>query len=180
MLRSHAFLAARGDQWFVALYEACYDDVLRYARRRVGEETARDIAAETFLVAWRRIETVPSPALPWLYGVARRLVANESRRQRRQDRVTARTAALMPALSDATHSVEERERVAAALGTLSAADLEAVRLIAWEGLDNREAALAAGCSRGAFSVRLHHGRVGSSRGPLQTTTTLVRLTPPRA
>ncbi|MGI8696818.1 MAG: RNA polymerase sigma factor, partial [Mycobacteriales bacterium] len=44
---------------FTSLYERHYDDVLRYARRRVDEQTARDVAAETFLVAWRRPRQVP-------------------------------------------------------------------------------------------------------------------------
>ena len=35
--------------------------------------------AETFLVAWRRLDDVPADALPWLYGVARRVLANQRR-----------------------------------------------------------------------------------------------------
>jgi RNA polymerase sigma factor (sigma-70 family) len=148
----------RGEEWFVALYECCYDDVLRYARRRVDEESARDVAAETFVVAWRRPDVVPAVALPWLYGVARRVLANESRRVRRQDRVTMRVAAMRPSPIDETHRVGETQIMAAALAELSAADREAVRLIAWEGLNLSDAALAAGCSRGAFAVRLHRAR----------------------
>jgi DNA-directed RNA polymerase specialized sigma24 family protein len=61
------------------LYREHYDSVLSYAARRIDPDTARDIAAETFLVAWRRSTAVPQdPRLvrPWLYGVARRVLWN--------------------------------------------------------------------------------------------------------
>jgi RNA polymerase sigma-70 factor (ECF subfamily) len=46
---------------FQALYERHYGAVLRYAARRVGAEAAADVAAETFLTAWRRLDAVPAP-----------------------------------------------------------------------------------------------------------------------
>jgi len=67
----------RGDR-FSELYQAQYETVLRYALRRTDPETARDAVAETFLVAWRRLDTVPADhaqATPWLYGVARNVLA---------------------------------------------------------------------------------------------------------
>lgn len=52
---------------FTALYAEHYAAVLRYAARRVGAEAARDIAAETFMTAWRRLGHVPpAQPLPWL------------------------------------------------------------------------------------------------------------------
>ena len=36
--------------------------------------------AEVFLTAWRRIDQIPSGSeLPWLYGVAHNVVANQQR-----------------------------------------------------------------------------------------------------
>lgn len=75
---------------FSALYREHYGAVLRYCRRRTDEETARDAAAETFLVAWRRREVVPQDPLPWLYGVARRVLANAARGAGRQRRTRPR------------------------------------------------------------------------------------------
>jgi DNA-directed RNA polymerase specialized sigma24 family protein len=77
---------------FSELYRAQYEAVLRYALRRTDGETARDVAAETFLIAWRRLNAVPAPTqlTPWPYGVARRVLANVERSQRRANRVTAR------------------------------------------------------------------------------------------
>ena len=158
MRTAHSGTGSRGEDWFVALYERTYGDVLRYARRRVDEESARDAAAETFTVAWRRLDAIPDVPLPWLYGVARKVLANEMRRARRQDRIPAEIANIPLVSPDVAHRIGEAEIVAAALAELSAADLEAVRLIAWEGLDLREAAIVVGCSTGAFAVRLHRAR----------------------
>ena len=65
--------------------------VLAYALRRVGDpEDAADVVAETFLVAWRRIDAVPDHELPWLFGVARKVIANQRRGERRLASLTHR------------------------------------------------------------------------------------------
>jgi RNA polymerase sigma-70 factor, ECF subfamily len=149
---------------FTALYQAHYGAILRYAARRTDPAAARDVAAETFLVAWRRLASVPADpgaAEPWLYGVAHRVLANSERSRRRADRVTARLlserdgAGLAPDLADA---VTERARIQQALRQLTESDQEVLRLICWEELDLAGAALAMGCSRSAMAVRLHRAR----------------------
>jgi RNA polymerase sigma factor (sigma-70 family) len=151
-------------QRFTQLYEQHYDAVMRYAARRTDPDTARDVVAETFLVAWRRLDTVPgrtAEAEPWLYAVARRILANADRSQRRTDRVTARLAHQRLAsaqVPDPADAVTERARVEQALLTLPDADQEALRLIGWEELSLASAALAMGCSRTAMAVRLHRAR----------------------
>jgi RNA polymerase sigma factor (sigma-70 family) len=151
-------------QRFTQLYEQHYDAVMRYAARRTDPDTARDVVAETFLVAWRRLDTVPGRAAeaePWLYAVARRTLANADRSRRRADRVAARLAHQRPAsaqVPDPADAVTERARVEQALLTLPDADQEALRLIGWEELSLASAALAMGCSRTAMAVRLHRAR----------------------
>jgi RNA polymerase sigma factor (sigma-70 family) len=150
---------------FTALYRAHYAPVLRYACRRADPELARDVAAETFLVAWRRIASVPADpaqALPWLYGVARLVLANSDRSRRRCDHLTLRLvhaaepgAGQAPDLADA---VTERARLRQALERLPATDQEALRLVGWEELDLAGAAAAMGCTRSAMAVRLHRAR----------------------
>src|SRR5918997_1497412 len=81
---------------FERLYDAHYAAVLAYALRRSGRTIAHDVAAETFLVAWRRLEVVPVDAAPWLYGVARRVLANERRAENRRAALAERMRA-MPA-----------------------------------------------------------------------------------
>ncbi|WP_066372230.1 RNA polymerase sigma factor [Herbidospora mongoliensis] len=77
------------EETFTRVFDTCYESVLRYAARRVGKDTAGDIAGETFAVAWRRFGDRPpdDDVLPWLYGIARLLIANEERRERRSGRL---------------------------------------------------------------------------------------------
>jgi len=118
---------SRDEKWFVELYKSAYGDVLRYARRRVDEDAARDAAAETFLVAWRRLDVVPAEPLPWLYGVARGVLANEFRRSQRQSRTASRIAESLPgAPTNHSDRISETEIVTAALATLSEGDREVI------------------------------------------------------
>jgi RNA polymerase sigma-70 factor (ECF subfamily) len=64
---------------FEGLFRDNYAAVRGYALRRAPRDMAQDVVAETFLVAWRRLDDVPADALPWLYGVARRVLANQRR-----------------------------------------------------------------------------------------------------
>ncbi|MFP3969329.1 sigma-70 family RNA polymerase sigma factor [Actinomadura fulvescens] len=151
------------EERFTALFKCHYPDVLRYAARRSDPDRARDVAAETFLVAWRRLNEVPRDAdqvLPWLYSVARNTLANQHRGERRRLRLGARLGAAVPRRTGADHAgtVVESLRLREALHGLSAADQETLRLVGWEGLDVAAAAAAAGCTPQTFAVRLHRAR----------------------
>lgn len=149
---------------FLALYEQHYPAVLRYLARRVSADAASDVAAETFLIAWRRLDNVPErEPLPWLYATAGRCLANELRGQARSDRLHDRiraeaSAAEGSARDGLADAVADRLDVLAALATLPAKGQEALRLSQWEQLDDAAAALVAGCSVAAFKVRLHRAR----------------------
>ena len=146
---------------FEALFHANYSSVLAYAARRADRQVAEDVAAETFAVAWRRLAAVPSDELPWLYGVARKTLANQRRGDRRRSALIAkltREAPPVAASNDISDAIADRSGVVAALERLSERDREALRLVAWEGLDSARAASAAGCSARAFAVRLHRAR----------------------
>ena len=55
---------------------------------------AADVTAETFLVAWRRYDDAPpGDGRPWLFGIARHVLANHHRSGRRRDRLGLRPAA---------------------------------------------------------------------------------------
>src|SRR5690349_12050848 len=64
---------------FDEIYRRHAAAVLAYARRRVPRDLAEEVVAETFVVCWRRLDRVPEDALPWLYAVARRTLANQRR-----------------------------------------------------------------------------------------------------
>jgi RNA polymerase sigma-70 factor (ECF subfamily) len=146
------------------LYDQHYPAVLRYVARRIGAEAARDVAAETFLTTWRRLDRVPSSEpLPWLYATARRCLANELRRRDSRERLNSRMRAearigLEEAGPELSERVADRLVVLTALATLRPNDQEALRLVDWEQLDTAAAAQAMGCSTATFKVRLHRAR----------------------
>ncbi|RKN29118.1 sigma factor [Micromonospora musae] len=73
----------RDEDWFTGVYAAEYGHVVRYGQRRLADgEAAVELAQEVFVIAWRRRRDVPDRCLPWLYVVARRLLANEWRARR--------------------------------------------------------------------------------------------------
>ncbi|WP_461024495.1 RNA polymerase sigma factor [Thalassiella azotivora] len=160
------------EQRFEAVYRAHYWDVARYVARRLGStgDAARDLTAEVFVVAWRRRRAVPAEPLPWLYVVARNVVANElrgrSRRARLERRLSAErwpapaTAASHPSPEELHQPVDPdpEERVRSAMERLSPADQEVLRLAAWEQLGTDHLADALSVSRSAAAMRLHRAR----------------------
>jgi RNA polymerase sigma factor (sigma-70 family) len=144
---------------FEELFRANYAAVRGYALRRAPADVAQDVVAETFLVAWRRLEDVPDDALPWLYGVARRVLANERRSADRRTALEQRVASsTLTGASDAADRLGDAELMRAALAGLSENHREALMLVAWHGLTGARAARAAGCSAATFAVRLHRAR----------------------
>lgn len=140
------------------LYELHASAVLAFAQRRTGnQQDAQDILAETFLVAWRRRDDVPSDALPWLYAVAGHVLRNQQRADKRQTALADRIAD-QPQQIEGPGEQDNDYVLLRALATLRPIDREALLLIGWEGLDPSRAAVAAGCSRTTFHMRLHRAR----------------------
>lgn len=153
-------MAATDERWFEDLWDAHAGQVRAYARRRSDEETAGEVVAGTFLVAWRRRAEVPDDPLPWLYGVARRVLADQRRTHSRQARVAERLGDTRSDRSraDPSDEVAHRDTVLRALDQLGEADREVLRLACWEQLTPKEAARVLGCSAPTFNVRLHRAR----------------------
>ena len=146
---------------FRKLYADHGREILAYALRRVDDpEDAADVLAETFLVAWRRSADIPAgpQARLWLYGVARRTLANHRRGERRRARLNERLRAeLVDAIGDWA-SDDGAAGAIAALGRLDPRDRELLRLTAWEELSPRQAAAVLGLSPVAARSRLHRAR----------------------
>lgn len=137
-------------QRFERIYEEHLDRVRAYVRRRAPESLVDDVVADVFVVCLRRIDDVPRNALPWLYAVARKTLANERRRRER----------VAPPELDVAYEPEPAgdPRLAAAFAALSDADREILRLVAWEGLSPRAAAHVLDCSPVAARVRYHRAK----------------------
>ena len=95
MGENRARMATDNDERFETLYRAHAQDVHAYCLRRTSTQEAFDAASEVFGVAWRRFEEAPQgdETLPWLYGVARNVLANRARAHRRRHRLWAKMAA---------------------------------------------------------------------------------------
>ena len=146
----------------LARFDALFTDhqrpILAYAMRRTPTlADAEDVAAETFTIAWRKIEAVPADPLPWLYAVARRVLANHRRGRSRLERLTALLRVddvPTPMLAGEDHDGP----AFAALASLPPADQELLRLVAWEELGNQEIAVVLGVTPNAVAIRLHRAR----------------------
>jgi RNA polymerase sigma-70 factor (ECF subfamily) len=145
---------------FEAIFTAHYRDVHRFALRRTDPAEAEELANETFAVCWAKLGAVPEPALPWLYAVAGKCLANRRRAAARRAGLTARLRARpAPAQGrDPAERLAESDAILRAFVELSESDREVLRLVAWEGLSLVDAARVAGVSRPAFAMRVHRAR----------------------
>lgn len=150
---------ASAERRFRQLYEMYGAHVFAYFKRRTDDP--HDCAADTFLVAWRRIDEVPDgdQALAWLYGVSRRVLANHRRRDGRFQRLRVRLTGLGETREPDPESIlvrrAEGDVLLSALGSLSLADQELLRLSTWEELPHAEIGEQLGCSAHAVDQRLH-------------------------
>jgi RNA polymerase sigma-70 factor, ECF subfamily len=144
---------------FEALWEAHYPHVFAFALRRLGKrDAAAEVSAETFLVAWRRLDAVPPAARPWLLGVARNTLANYTRSQRRQEALIARVRTFEPRPTVGTVEQVGMATVVEAFNALAPGDREILSLVVWEDLRPREATAVLCMSPARFSVRLHRAK----------------------
>lgn len=138
-----------------ALFRRHYRGVAAYVRRRAEPDLVEDVVAETFLVAWRRLDEVPIDAGPWLLGVARKTLATQRRARARRQALVSRLESVQPSERD---EQSPELGVADALRRLPEKDREAITLVAWDGLSPSEAARVLGQSAVAFRVRLHRAK----------------------
>ncbi len=144
---------------FTQQYREMYPRVLGYALRRADAEQARDVADETFLVAWRRRSEIPGDVLPWLLVTARHILADQRRCGNRRDVVAAELALFAPAAAEgADVAAVERIAVLTALSSLTDRDRDLLMLTVWDGLSMRQAAAVLGCGTSALGVRLYRAR----------------------
>jgi RNA polymerase sigma-70 factor, ECF subfamily len=160
---------AAAEARFTQLYARFYNPIRAYCNRRVVSDVVDDVAAETFLTMWRRIDEVPEgdAVLPWLYGVAYRSIEHQWRSVTRRSRVRSRLQAVesRPVDSAADGGLDDVEsrRVHAALARLSDTDAEVLRLDAWEQLSAVSIAAVLEIEPNAARQRLHRARRNLAR-----------------
>jgi RNA polymerase sigma factor (sigma-70 family) len=147
---------------FEAVYRELYAPVCGYALRRIRQpEDAAELVAETFATLWRRFDTCPQgdELRPWLFGVARRVLANQRRGERRRTALGERLVENVDRNAfDLLGSTEEASELTRAFAGLGESDRELLSLVAWEGLSRNELATALGTSRAVVRIRLHRAR----------------------
>ena len=142
---------------FKAAFDAYYRAIFSYAARRAGRDAAADLTAEVFTTAWRRIEHMPMEpdSLPWLYGVARKMVANHHRALKRQRALHLKA---VPSTQSVGLAADDPIVVRRELEQLRPDDQEILRLAAWEDLSPTEIAAVLDLTPEAARVRLHRAR----------------------
>jgi RNA polymerase sigma-70 factor, ECF subfamily len=144
---------------FELVYRELYEPICGYVLRRVQRpEDAAEAIAETFATLWRRFDGCPDGAelRPWLFGVARRVIANQRRGERRRSALGDRLVEnLDRSALEAVAPPDDTSSLAQAFASLSESDRELLSLVAWEGLTREELAVALGTSRAVVRLRLH-------------------------
>lgn len=153
------------EERFAELFRDHRDAVERYIRRRTPRDVVGDLTADVFAVVWRRVDDVPAQALPWIYGIARRVIANYVRSAGRAEQLHVKLIAQARSnpggrgeFGDPSEALVAATALAEALNALSDTDREVLALAAWEGLSATQAAVAAGCTRAAYVMRLSRAR----------------------
>ena len=150
---------------FRALYADAYGDVLRFARRRVHPCYAEEVAADAFLVAWRRLDEAPNrpdDLRAWLFGIARHCLLNSLRGQGRANALAVRVAEEVPSAGPVggldADLVAARVDLAAAWRRLSETDQEALSLTVFEDLTSAQAGRVLGITAVSYRLRLLRAR----------------------
>ena len=160
-------LSRHEPEYFTELFRRHAPYIQRYVVRRLGQDAADDIVAETFLLAFRQRDSYDQTrpdARPWLYGIATNLIGKHRRAEIRLYRALARTGA-DPVTESFTDRIDDRvsastagRRLAAALARLSAELRDTLLLVAWGDLSYAEAATALGVPVGTVRSRVSRAR----------------------
>ncbi|WP_242613887.1 RNA polymerase sigma factor [Actinomadura roseirufa] len=155
----------RRPESFAVIFDRYYAEIHRYVDRRLGPDIADDIAAETFLIAFRsrrKFDPGTGTARPWLYGIATHLISRHRRSEMRKYkaivRLKARTSSDQyedDALS-ASNTVDGP--LSDALAKLKHGDRDALLLNVLGGLSYVEVAQALGIAYGTVCSRLNRAR----------------------
>ncbi len=148
---------------FEQLFRNSRTDLLAYILRRSrNAEDAADVLAETYLIAWQKLERIPKGdrARLWLFGVARNLLMKGASHGHSGNALVERLAGELRSAEPAhpPREDERRDALRAVLAALSVRDREILTMTAWEGLTPKQIAVVMGTSANVVRVRLHRAR----------------------
>lgn len=159
--------SVREPERFAVIFDRYFGQVHSYVARRLGTDVADDLAAETFLIAFRqreRFDRRSGAVRAWLYGIATNLIRRHRRDEVRAWRAAGKLPAPVPAAAhedrvtaQVTAQGASRE-LAAALAKLNAKDREVLLLVALGQLTYDEVAAALGIAYGTVCSRLSRAR----------------------
>jgi RNA polymerase sigma factor (sigma-70 family) len=161
-------VAPDGRAGFEQLFRDTRTELLAYIMRRSqSAEDAADVLAETYLVAWQKLDTIPTGerARLWLFGVARNRLLKGATRRRSRHALVERLAGELRSAHPSQAPVEDERSAAlrAALAALPEREREIVMLTAWEGLTPKQIAAVTRTSVNIVRVRLHRARTRLKR-----------------
>lgn len=154
---------------FAELFDRHAGSVGRYAARRLGSDAGEDILSETFLVAFARrrsFDAAWDSALPWLFGIASRLIKKHRVREAKHHRSSVESAHreehvshgdLEGTIARLDAEISTRE-LAPRIAALSAKERDTLLLYAWGDLTYEEVAVALGVPVGTVRSRMNRIR----------------------
>jgi len=146
-------------QRFHAVVDRHFDAVAAFLARRVGPDTAEDLAQEVFVTAFRKrrkFDARYDSARPWLLGIATRAVASHRRAERRQLQLYQRVVneGAPPEHVRADFDPD----LFAGLTALARRDRDAFLLHVWGDLAYEQVAQALDIPVGTVRSRIHRAR----------------------
>jgi RNA polymerase sigma-70 factor (ECF subfamily) len=160
-------LSLQDPECFAVLFDRYFAEIHRYAASRLGRDAADDVAAETFLTAFRKRQSFdPAQGVvrAWLYGIATNQMSRYRRREIRELRAMERAVVVTPEEGHADQIAEQvsanvaRGQLARALAELPRRDREVLLLVALAGLSHAEIAIALDIPYGTVGSRLSRVR----------------------
>lgn len=160
-------LSLREPECFGPVFDRYFAEIHGYVARRLGRDAADDVAAETFLTAFRsrrRFDASRGTVRAWLYGIATNHMSAYHRQEIRAYRGLARASAQGVEEGHADRVAERVDagvvgrELAGALAELPRGDREVLLLVALGGLSHADVAAALGIPYGTVGSRLSRVR----------------------
>jgi len=160
--------AANNAELFAPLYRRHFEPVAGYLLRRTGNAAlAEDLAADTFLAAWKALPGYQDSGIPfraWLLRIATNRANAAARRERVRRRVfslLARPAVVRP--TDSQSSAYDTDHLYTALARLHPEHQTVIALVHLEGLSVAHTARILDVAEGTVKSRLHRAREALKR-----------------